>query len=85
MPITPFGTRDLVPSDPKDLARYLQNLAQELKEELTNLRETLNKVHHVAPAKPREGMLRFADGTDWNPGGTGSGFYQYKGGAWVKL
>lgn len=39
---------------------------------------------HAAPARPREGMIIFADGTDWNPGG-GKGAYQYSGGAWVKL
>lgn len=36
----------------------------------------------VAPAKPREGMLAIADGTNWNPG-CGKGLYTYKDGAWV--
>lgn len=39
---------------------------------------------HVAPLRPREGMIVFADGTDWNPG-AGKGVYSYSGGAWVKL
>lgn len=38
----------------------------------------------VAPAKPRKGDYRLADGTNWNPG-SGAGFYGYYGGAWVKL
>ena len=38
----------------------------------------------VAPAKPREGMIRLADGTLWNPG-SGSGFYGYRAGAWRLL
>lgn len=37
-----------------------------------------------APAKPREGHIRFADGTNWNPGG-GKGIYAYYSGAWNKL
>lgn len=38
----------------------------------------------VAPAKPREGMLVVADGTNWNPG-SGKGAYEYLNGAWHKL
>lgn len=39
---------------------------------------------NVAPTKPREGMIVFADGTDWNPG-AGKGVYTYLSGAWSKL
>ena len=39
---------------------------------------------NVAPAKPREGMVRGADGTNWNPGG-GKGVYAYYSGTWNKL
>jgi hypothetical protein len=39
---------------------------------------------HVAPDKPRDLMIRFADGSDWNPG-SGRGLYQYYGGAWHYL
>jgi len=42
------------------------------------------EVLHIAPPKPREGMVRFADGTDWNPG-SGAGIYEYRGAAWHKL
>lgn len=38
----------------------------------------------VAPAKPREGMIRGADGTNWNPG-AGKGVYAYYTGAWHLL
>lgn len=44
----------------------------------------LNPVHR-APDKPREGMILYADGTDFNPGGTGKGVYVYDGTNWVKL
>lgn len=39
---------------------------------------------YVAPAKPREGDIRLADGTEWDPG-SGAGFYGYYGGSWAKL
>lgn len=40
---------------------------------------------HVAPAKPREGMIVLAAGApDWDPG-AGAGYYGYVGGAWTKL
>jgi hypothetical protein len=39
---------------------------------------------YAAPARPREGDIRLADGTSWNPG-AGAGVYAYYGGAWNKL
>lgn len=40
---------------------------------------------HKAPVKPRPGDIRYADGTDWNPG-SGEGIYRYSiAGAWVFL
>ena len=42
------------------------------------------EISYVAPGKPREGMIRFADGTSWNPG-AGKGVYAYYSGAWNKL
>lgn len=35
----------------------------------------------VAPAKPRAGDIRYADGAAWNPG-SGQGVYAYYGAAW---
>lgn len=39
----------------------------------------------VAPTKPQDGDVRYADGTSWNPGGTGKGMYMFEGAAWVKI
>jgi hypothetical protein len=36
------------------------------------------------PERVEEGMLVYADGTLWNPGG-GKGVYVWEGTAWVKL
>ena len=37
------------------------------------------------PARRTEGMVAFADGTNWNPTAGGAGLYEYRGGAWNKL
>lgn len=39
---------------------------------------------HVEPARPRVGMVAYADGTDWDPG-SGEGLYVYKSGGWTLL
>ena len=41
-------------------------------------------VLHAEPDRYREGMIVYADGSDWNPG-SGGGLYEYRGGAWAKL
>ena len=39
----------------------------------------------TAPDKPRQGMIRYADGSNWNPSG-GEGIYYYNSsGTWTKL
>jgi hypothetical protein len=41
---------------------------------------------NVAPSKPRNGDLRLADGTNWNPsGGRGIYWYNEDASAWTKL
>ena len=40
-------------------------------------------VLHSAPATPKSGMMAVADGTNWNPTGTGTEtMVVYLGGAW---
>jgi hypothetical protein len=36
---------------------------------------------HVAPSRPQDGEVRYADGSDWNPG-SGAGLYRYDGSTW---
>jgi hypothetical protein len=43
----------------------------------------LDKAHAV-PASPYDGMVRYADGTDWDPG-SGEGVYAYYNSTWNKL
>ena len=81
-----------IPSRPPDqqtasTADVIEWAKQEFETVARNLQEhdiTALKPLHVAPTKPREGNIAFADGTDWNPG-SGRGIYEYRGGAWQKL
>lgn len=68
--------------DPQKLADSLVGLAQYVEEELSTLSSSLKellrlRVSTVAPTKPRQGMIVFADGAHWNPG-SGEGAYVYK-------
>jgi hypothetical protein len=38
----------------------------------------------VAPPKPQEGDITYADGVSWDPG-SGEGIYAYESGGWVLL
>jgi len=43
-------------------------------------------VANVAPSKPRQGDIRYADGANWNPSSGGEGIYFFNAaGSWVKL
>jgi hypothetical protein len=67
---------------PVDARRELQRVSDMLAEptfdqlELTQL--------NAVPARPQDGQLVYADGTNWNPG-SGAGLYAYWGGAWRYL
>lgn len=73
------------PTDPAQVGSWAQRELFVLWRALMDGIDTLRLVPQaVAPAKPSEGTVANADGTNWNPGG-GAGLYQYLGGAWVKL
>lgn len=62
-------------------------LQDELRELARALSETLAlelRVTNAIPVKPREGMIVYADGTNWNPG-SGKGWYGFNGSAWVLI
>lgn len=73
------------------LEKYLSEQSQWSSDEFTSISKNimqqdffiLNELH-VAPTKPREGMVIHADGTDWNPG-SGKGIYAYLSGSWEIL
>lgn len=75
-----------VPLDPLELQRYLRNEILRISNAINALAAGHLDMQTVAPAKPRNGDIRYADGTLWNPG-SGVGIYYYKGAtsSWVLL
>lgn len=74
-------------TNPATLAAAIRYVRDEFRRIANALRsnnaETLTLTAlHVEPDKPDEGMLVYADGSDWNPG-NGTGLYQYRSGAWT--
>lgn len=83
-----LGSVQYAPADPPQDAAQLQRY---LREELTKIKSAIDALAmghldmtHVAPAKPRNGDIRYAQGTAWNPG-SGVGIYYYNGTTWVLL
>lgn len=54
---------------------------------INNISEGHVTVAHKEPEKPRDGMIRKADGVNWNPGAGGAGYYAYDEATatWLKL
>lgn len=77
---TPFP----VPGDVGELPLFLEGELRRLWSAVQALAEGHLPKTHAAPAKPRDGDVRYADGTDWNPG-SGEGAYIYYNAAWNKL
>mgnify|MGYP000190695793 FL=1 len=70
-------TKAPVPSTPEELPSYLQAELDKLATVISNIADGHMDVINVAPDKPREGDIRYADGTNWNPG-HGKGLYYYE-------
>jgi hypothetical protein len=70
-----------------DLDAFQTYVRLELERLSRSLQETIAldlRPVHREPDRPREGMIVYADGTDWNPG-AGKGSYEFRGAAWFKL
>ena len=78
-------TPNPAPVSNEQLSDYLFHELNRLSDVLFNLDVMRVEETNVAPAKPRNGDIRYADGTNWNPGGTGEGIYAYTNDAWAKL
>ena len=81
-----YNPKQANPQDLPALKRYVEEELRQIALAFKHLdSETMTLVElHTAPTKPQEGICAYADGTDWNPG-SGSGLYQYRAGAWVKV
>ena len=75
------------PVSQEQLPDYLFNELNRFGDIVFNLDTFRLQQTNVAPEKVRDGDIRYADGSDWNPGATGEGIYFYNEttAAWVKL
>ena len=74
-----------VPDDAKDLPAYLRKEFDRMSAIIGNIADGHYEESNVVPSKPRAGDVRYADGSNWNPG-SGEGLYIYLStGAWSKL
>ena len=75
-----------VPDNAEDIPAYLRQEFERMSGIINNIADGHFDVSNVAPDKPRTGDIRYADGSNWNPGSTGDGVYIYLStGAWSKL
>lgn len=77
-----------VPTNPDELQRYLVTEFAKISAVINLLALGHLEKTTVTPAKPRDGDIRYADGVNWLPNGTGGvGVYYFKGATstWVLL
>lgn len=74
----------VVPTRPDDLPRYLTNELTGISAAISALATGQLDMSYAAPDKPRDGMVRLADGVQWNPG-AGAGVYCYYHATWNRL
>jgi hypothetical protein len=80
-----YEPKPFMGSDLASLAMYVQD---ELQSIARSQSDTLDAVQlntlNREPARPREGLICKADGTNWDPG-SGAGIYEYTNSAWALL
>ncbi len=72
---------DQPPEDLEGLRHYVYQHFQRLAEMVNAAEDGAQLKTNVAPSKPRDGHLKYADGVNWNPG-EGEGFYWFDGASW---
>ncbi len=79
-----FYSPSPTPLEVKELGRFVTEELFKLSVAIDLLSQGhLDKVN-VAPVKPRDGDIRYADGTNWNPG-YGIGLYQVQGTTYIPI
>lgn len=68
-----------------ELQEYLNRELNRIGDAVQRTNEVVLTPTNVAPTKPEEGSIIYADGVNFNPNGEGEGVYVYVNGAWVKL
>lgn len=69
------------PSDPAQLQRFLREELNRLQAAINAVADGFLPVVYAPPDKPRDGAIRNADGSSWNPG-SGPGLYRFGAGTW---
>lgn len=79
-----FYAPNTPPNDAAEMQRFLFDELKKISVAITALSSGHLDITTVAPTKPRDGDLRYADGVLWNPG-SGKGVYVYKATVWAFL
>lgn len=80
----PYSPKNLTGESLEDLRLFVISEFEAIQRAL-NLFDSLRlKPRHKEPDRLVDGLVAYADGTDWNPG-SGEGLYAYYGGGWNKL
>lgn len=75
----------IVPRNQDELVRFLEDELNRISAMLEILADGHFERHDVAPAKPREGNVRYASGAPgWDPG-NGKGLYWFDGTSWIAI
>ena len=74
----------IVPREAQRLQEFLEIELGKIKSAIDLLAAGHIDKSYAAPSRPRDGDIRYFDGTVYNPG-SGKGIYYYNGSAWVFL
>ena len=74
-----------LPPNVKDLGVYIITELNRLGGIMFNQSVMRLEQSNVAPDKPRIGDIRYADGTNWDPGSGEGIYFRNSAGNWVKL
>lgn len=75
-----------IPTDAEDLQRFLREELNKLSSVIALLASGHLDKSTVAPIKPRDGDIRYADGINWKPNAIGgAGVWYYNGTLWLLL
>jgi hypothetical protein len=73
-----------VPATAEELPKFLNDEIPRIWAAIQALSVGHLDMTYAPPDKPRDGDIRYADGTTWNPG-SGKGIYYYKSTTWTLL
>ena len=81
-----YAAPSTAPTSPKEFQIWLLAELRRLSDAMSELETDtlLLKEWNAAPSKLYNGLVAYADGTNWDPG-SGRGVYAYESGSWVKL